>query len=67
VARNIGGENALGFEYYADFGRLSDFSPAREQAHELFLVLDTKRVNFGVGRGLTGASDRWTVKAIVSF
>jgi hypothetical protein len=67
VARNIGGENALGFEYYADFGRLSDFAPTKEQSHNLYLVLDTKRVNFGVGYGFTGASDRWTVKAIVSF
>ena len=67
VARNIGGDNALGFEYYADFGKLSDFSPTKEQSHNLYLVLDTKRVNFGIGYGLTGASDRWTVKAIVSF
>jgi hypothetical protein len=30
-------------------------------------VLDTQRVNFGIGRGLTGATDRWTIKSIFSF
>ena len=62
------GENRMaGIEYYADAGRLSHPSPGSQQAHYLYGVLDTKRVNFGVGRGLTGASDRWTVKAIFSF
>jgi hypothetical protein len=67
IARTVAGENALGIEYYADFGKLSHFAPTSEQSHTLYLVLDTKMLNIGVGRGFTGATDRWTVKAIVSF
>ena len=67
VAREVGGGSALGFEYYADLGRLSSFAPREEQQHALFFVLDTQRVNLGVGRGLNNATDRWTLKAIFSF
>ena len=67
LARSIGHERAVGVEYYADMGRLSHFSPQSQQSHQLFVVLDTKDLNFGIGRGLNGASDRWTVKAIFSF
>jgi hypothetical protein len=38
-----------------------------EISHTLYFVLDTKSMNFGIGRGLNNASDRWTVKAIISF
>jgi hypothetical protein len=67
VARSAGGHNALGIEYYADLGRLSHFAPRSEQSHTLYLVLDTERINFGIGRGLNGATDRWTIKSIISF
>src|SRR5256885_5008616 len=67
LARTVARDTALGFEYYADLGRLSHFAPRAEQSHMLYFVLDTERVNFGIGRGLTGASDRWTIKAILSF
>ena len=67
VARNVAGRTALGFEYYAELGRLSRFAPRDEQSHTLYFVVDTPRINFGIGRGLGGAADPWTVKAIVSF
>jgi len=67
IARSAGGGYALGAEYYAELGRLSHFAPGSEQSHILYFVLDTQTVSFGVGRGLNGASDRWTVKAIFSF
>ncbi len=67
IARSAGGGRAIGAEYYAELGRLSHFAPSSEQSHTLYFVLDTQKVNFGVGRGLNGASDRWTVKAIFSF
>ena len=67
LARTIRRDTAIGAEYYADLGRLSHFAPQAEQSHVLYAVLDTKRINFGIGRGLSAASDRWTVKAIFSF
>jgi hypothetical protein len=52
-----------GFEYYADFGKIGAFPSFEEQQHTLFAVTDFKLgvfdVNFGVGYGLTPASDRW--------
>jgi hypothetical protein len=67
VARDVGGRKALGVEYYAELGRLSHFAPRAEQAHTLYFVLDTQNIHFGIGRGLTGATDRWTIKSILSF
>jgi hypothetical protein len=73
LSRDIGATRALGVEYYADFGRLSHFAPRDEQEHTLYLVLDTEPagrwpgLNFGIGRGLTSVTDRWTIKAILSF
>jgi hypothetical protein len=67
LSRSLSHGTALGAEYYAELGRLSHFAPRAEQSHVLYAVLDTERVNFGIGRGLTGASDRWTIKAIFSF
>jgi hypothetical protein len=67
AARNVSSGTALGIEYYADLGRLSNFAPRAEQSHTLYLVLDTPRVNFGIGRGLSGTADRWTIKSIFSF
>ena len=68
IARNIGGENALGIEYYDEMGPFGNFEPARKQSQQLFLALDAGGVavpfNFGIGRGLNAASDKWTVKAI---
>ncbi len=67
AARRAWGDLALGIEYYADLGRLSHFAPRDQQSHILYLTADTERVNFGIGYGLTSASDRWTIKTIISF
>ena len=67
LSRRLSHGTALGAEYYSELGRLSHFAPRSEQSHVLYAVLDTERVNFGIGRGLTGAADRWSVKAIFSF
>ena len=67
AARSMSDRTALSMEYYAEFGKLSDFAPQSQQSHTLFLVVDTHRFNFGIGRGLNGASDTWTVKGIISF
>jgi hypothetical protein len=70
LAHEVGDRTALGIEYYAELGPLGDPLPRREQSHTLYAVIDAERslgINFGIGRGLTAASDRWTVKAILSF
>jgi hypothetical protein len=67
VARNVASRYALGAEYYADLGRLSHFAPSSEQSRTLYFVVDTEKVSFGIGRGLNGATDRWTLKSIISF
>jgi hypothetical protein len=69
VARNLAPGIALGAEYYAELGKVNHLLPHAEQAHTLYLALDYERkpwvFNLGVGRGLTGATDRWTLKTII--
>jgi hypothetical protein len=71
VARKLGPDLFVGLEYYADFGEIGNFAKPADQQHTLFAVTDFKLgvfgVNFGVGYGLTPASDRWVVKTIVGY
>jgi hypothetical protein len=71
VARKLGPDLFVGLEYYADFGEIGNFAKFADQQHTLFAVTDFKLgvfdVNFGVGYGLTPASDRWVVKTIVGY
>jgi len=59
---------ALGIEFYDSIGKLAHPLPSDMQEHTLYVTLDVDRkpwiFNVGVGRGLTGATDRWTLKAI---
>ena len=59
---------AAGLEYYDAIGKLAHRLPHGEQDETLYLALDIDRkpfiVNVGIGRALTGAADRWTLKAI---
>lgn len=59
----------LGLEYYAGLGRLDEILPIADQEHFIYLAGDLLdgpfELNVAVGRGLTDASDTWTVKAIV--
>ena len=71
VARTVG-PVALGLEYYATLGPLSAILPWRDQQQQVFevvdlLSVDRLEVNFGVGEGLTAASEGIVVKAIVGF
>jgi len=71
VARTVG-PVALGFEYYATLGPLSAILPWREEQQQIFevvdlLSVDRLEVNFGVGEGLTEASEGIVVKAIVGY
>jgi hypothetical protein len=69
AAWNPGGKLAFALEEYADFGPLSHFKPSEEQSHTLFAVIDygssSHGLEFGVGRGLTPATDTWVIKLML--
>jgi len=58
----------LGGEYYSDLGQIDRIRPWNKQDNRIYAIIDIDQkplnINFGVGYGLTSASDRWTVKAI---
>ncbi len=59
-----------GLEYYGGTGFLTNPDPSPEQRHMIFPTLDLNisedwEFNFGIGRGLTGASEHWIVKVII--
>jgi len=61
----------LGLEHYMDFGRIDRPAAPPGQAHQLFVTTDVRvgeklGLHFGVGHGLTHASDRWAGKVILS-
>ena len=68
VARTVADGLALGLEYYTELGRLGRPLPGREQSRTLYAALEWENgpvpLHFGIGRGLNGATDKWTVKAI---
>jgi len=69
-ACEISGAWALAVEEYDDFGPLHELYAGNQQAHQLYGVVDhtTKAldVEAGIGFGLTSASDRITLKLILS-
>jgi hypothetical protein len=69
AAWNRSGKLALALEEYADFGTLQHFKPREQQSHTLFAVIDyggsSHGIEFGIGRGLTPASDAWVIKLIL--
>ena len=71
IARKFGDDLFAGFEYYSDLGQIGSFDKLSDQQHTLFAVTDFKAgvfdVNFGVGYGLTPASDRLVVKTIIGY
>jgi hypothetical protein len=70
VACNLAPAWALAVEEYDDFGPLHRFYRSGEQAHQLYLVVDhsTRLLDLeaGAGFGLNGASDKLTLKLILS-
>lgn len=71
VARKFGDDLFAGFEYYGDLGEIGNFKKPSDQSHTLFAVTDFKvgdfDVDFGVGYGLTPASDRLVTKTIIGY
>jgi hypothetical protein len=70
IACDLFGPWGLAVEEYDNFGPLHQLYAGNQQAHQLYAVLDhtTKalRVEAGAGFGLTDASDKITLKLIVS-
>ena len=60
---------AGGLEHYSGVGRIDRVPRFSEQSHSLFAVVDYADelfdLNFGIGRGYTGASDPWLFKLIL--
>jgi hypothetical protein len=59
-----------GLEYYADYGSLHNIESFHNQQQQFFPAVDLNvspnwEINFGVGVGVTSATDHWIVKAIV--
>ena len=69
VAYNLSRKVAIAIEHYADFGPLEHFRAAGAQSQTLFGVLDygssSNGIEFGVGKGLTRASDSCVLKLML--
>ena len=70
LAYNLPHDWALATEWYGDFGTFRDLDSADEQFHEIWAVFDkgskVLNVEAGIGFGLTSASDKVTLKLMLS-
>jgi hypothetical protein len=72
VAYDIVKKVAFGLEYYGAYGRLTSFDAARDTEQMFIPALDIDfganwEFNFGVGVGVTQATDHLLVKAILGY
>jgi hypothetical protein len=61
---------AGGLEYYGSVGPVTGFDPVSQQQHQIFPAIDLNiapqwEINFGLGVGLTGATDHLIAKMIL--
>lgn len=70
IAHNLSPKWALAVEEHADFGPLRHFYPANQQSHQVYGVVNhrgkTLAIEAGVGFGLTSASDKLTLKLMIT-
>ena len=70
LAYNFSPKWAMAAEHYADIGPLRQFSPVAEQSHQIYAVVNHSSkivdIEAGIGFGLTGASDKVTLKLMLS-
>ncbi|RTL55827.1 MAG: hypothetical protein EKK46_05710 [Rhodocyclaceae bacterium] len=66
--RRVAEGMALGLEYYTDRGQIGATLPWEDQDNKLFVVMDYDRkpwvFNLGIGKGMTHAAEKTTLKAI---
>lgn len=72
LGRHVGQTLMVGFEYYAELGKIDKIIPAiNEQVHYLFLTFDNEfksgELNFGLGRGVTSPANDWIIKMIIGL
>ena len=71
ITRDVAEGIAVGTEYYAELGQFSHFDSYSNQSHTAYIVMDVDRkpfvFNIGIGRGLTAATDHWTIKTIIEL
>jgi hypothetical protein len=63
---------ALGVEYYGSYGPVTGFDPLRDQFQQIIPAVDIDfakkwEFNFGVGVGVTQATERLLIKAILGY
>jgi hypothetical protein len=70
IAFNVAPKWQVAAEEYADYGAVRSFNKGSEQSHQIFVVVDHGAkfldIEAGVGVGLTDASDKLTLKLILS-
>jgi hypothetical protein len=70
VALNVSPRWTVAVEEYADYGPIRRFHGPADQSHQIFTVVDhtanLMNVEAGIGFGLTSASDKLTLKLILS-
>jgi hypothetical protein len=70
VALNLSKVWAIAAEEYDDFGPIHGFLPGSQQTHQIWAVVDRSgkvSVEAGAGVGMTDASDKFTLKMILSY
>jgi len=63
---------AGGIEYYGSLGPVAGFDPVSREQHQVFPAIDLDlapqwEINFGLGVGLTGATDHLIAKMIIGY
>jgi hypothetical protein len=63
---------AAGFEYCGSVGQVTGFDAVAQQQHQIFPSIDLNiapqwEINFGLGVGLTGATDHLLAKMILGY
>ena len=72
ISYNFTKEIAAGIEYYGSVGPATGFLPISQQQHQIFPSIDLDvspkwEINFGVGVGITGATDHLIAKTILGY